>query len=319
MTERYIGLMSGTSMDGIDAVLVQIEGDALRVEAALCHPWPVDTARTLHELCTRATTKSTAWGRRQPGGPRICRRHPGPARQGGADSQGDSRHRQSRPDHTPPPSPRFYPADWQRGLLAPRPASTWWPIFAPWTWPSAVRGAPGARLPSGALCPPRRPAGGAEPRRHCQYLGAARPGRRGAGSGYMASIPAPPTPCSTAGIAATSPTVAAMMPVASGPPAASLSLRCWSSCWLTPSSPPRPQGTGREMFTLDWLDGELDGCAYAPADVQRTLQSLTCHSIARQLPAHSGAPARPELFVCGGGAHNARCWRSWLPCCPTGI
>ena len=68
---------------------------------------------------------------------------------------------------------------------------------------------------------------------------------------------------------------------------------------------PAPKSTGREMFTLDWLDGELDGCAYAPADVQRTLQSLTCHSIARQLPTHRDAPTRPELFVCGGGAHNA--------------
>ena len=52
MSERYIGLMSGTSMDGNDAVLVTMDGDTLRVEAALCHPWPEATARELHALCT---------------------------------------------------------------------------------------------------------------------------------------------------------------------------------------------------------------------------------------------------------------------------
>ena len=52
MSERYIGLMSGTSMDGIDAVLVTMDGETLRVEDALCHPWPEATARELHALCT---------------------------------------------------------------------------------------------------------------------------------------------------------------------------------------------------------------------------------------------------------------------------
>ena len=52
MAERYLGLMSGTSLDGIDAVLIEVDGDALRVEAALCQPWPEATARELHALCT---------------------------------------------------------------------------------------------------------------------------------------------------------------------------------------------------------------------------------------------------------------------------
>ncbi|MNS70792.1 Anhydro-N-acetylmuramic acid kinase [compost metagenome] len=39
-------------------------------------------------------------------------------------------------------------------------------------------------------------------------------------------------------------------------------------------------------------------------DVQRTLQALSCHSIARQLPVLDEAQGQAELFVCGGGAHN---------------
>ncbi|MNH18376.1 Anhydro-N-acetylmuramic acid kinase [compost metagenome] len=65
---------------------------------------------------------------------------------------------------------------------------------------------------------------------------------------------------------------------------------------------PWPKSTGREMFTLEWLDHELAGGTYAPVDVQHTLMALTCHSIAHQLPVLDQGQA--ELFVCGGGTHN---------------
>lgn len=63
-----------------------------------------------------------------------------------------------------------------------------------------------------------------------------------------------------------------------------------------------PKSTGLEDFNLDWLM-QYDIAAYAPADVQATLSELTARSVAEALQRH--APGTTELFVCGGGAHNA--------------
>ncbi|QXO17903.1 anhydro-N-acetylmuramic acid kinase [Vibrio ostreae] len=68
-------------------------------------------------------------------------------------------------------------------------------------------------------------------------------------------------------------------------------------------SQPAPKSTGRELFNLDWLDQQLAGHHPAPADVQRTLCELSAETIADQVRQYAQGPA-PELLVCGGGAQN---------------
>lgn len=65
-----------------------------------------------------------------------------------------------------------------------------------------------------------------------------------------------------------------------------------------------PKSTGRELFNLDWLLGHLQRLPALPAeDVQATLVELTAHSIVGAL---RNAQARTDsLLVCGGGAHNS--------------
>jgi anhydro-N-acetylmuramic acid kinase len=61
-----------------------------------------------------------------------------------------------------------------------------------------------------------------------------------------------------------------------------------------------PKSTGREYFNPAWLSNKLQGKVYAPADVQRTLTRFTAESISLAL----ANEAIEELFVCGGGAYN---------------
>jgi anhydro-N-acetylmuramic acid kinase len=65
---------------------------------------------------------------------------------------------------------------------------------------------------------------------------------------------------------------------------------------------PAPKSTGRELFNPAWLERQLEGVARAPADVQATLQEYTARTLAAAVRAHAPAAA---LYVCGGGAHNA--------------
>lgn len=64
---------------------------------------------------------------------------------------------------------------------------------------------------------------------------------------------------------------------------------------------PVPKSTGKELFNAAWLDAKLRQWPDTdPADVQRTLLELTALTITRQLP-----EARPlAVYVCGGGAKN---------------
>jgi len=63
-----------------------------------------------------------------------------------------------------------------------------------------------------------------------------------------------------------------------------------------------PKSTGREVFNLDWLDAHLRA-DIASVDVQATLLALSVRSIADALRTHGGGTR--EVFACGGGVHNA--------------
>lgn len=65
---------------------------------------------------------------------------------------------------------------------------------------------------------------------------------------------------------------------------------------------PPPKSTGREYFHLEWLAGHPRCAAMSPDDVQATLLELTVASIVAAIDQH--APGAQEVLLCGGGVHN---------------
>ncbi len=64
---------------------------------------------------------------------------------------------------------------------------------------------------------------------------------------------------------------------------------------------PPPKSTGREYFNLNWLEQCLSefGQDIAPMDVQHTLAWLTAQSVANQI-----GPSVDQIYLCGGGTDN---------------
>lgn len=69
-----------------------------------------------------------------------------------------------------------------------------------------------------------------------------------------------------------------------------------------------PKSTGREEFTLSWLLGVIETHgAVEPQDVQRTLLEFSAFTISEAIEKHCAETC--ELFVCGGGVNNQFLWR----------
>ena len=84
---------------------------------------------------------------------------------------------------------------------------------------------------------------------------------------------------------------------ASGQVDAALLARLLDEPWF---ALPPPKSTGREQFHLDWVQARLRG--EDPADVQATLLELTGATVAAALQAQQPRTAR--VIACGGGVHN---------------
>ncbi|MFO1316317.1 MAG: anhydro-N-acetylmuramic acid kinase [Burkholderiales bacterium] len=81
------------------------------------------------------------------------------------------------------------------------------------------------------------------------------------------------------------------------------------------ASPP-PKSTGRDLFNAGWLDAALLRAPWRgrAEDLQATLTLLTARTIADAVRVH--APETSDVLVCGGGARNAALMRSLAAALP---
>lgn len=70
---------------------------------------------------------------------------------------------------------------------------------------------------------------------------------------------------------------------------------------------PPPKSTGPEYFNLSWLQNYLSARSKpvnSPEDIQATLTALSAHSIAHAIKTYTDPNTLKHVLVCGGGVHN---------------
>ena len=307
MAEYYVGLMSGTSMDGIDAVLVDLQDSSPKLIAARVLDWPADLHRRLTALIEQPGDISLAeLGRVDAAaGEAFADAALAVIRDSGVDRanvRAIGSHGQTL-FHAPGDTPPFTHQCGDPNRIAQRTGITTVADFRRRDIAAGGQGAP--------LAPAFHQAVFASPRRHRAVLNI----------GGMANLTLLPAGGTASGFDTGPGNVLmdAWCQRRLGKPfdadgAWAASGRCLDD-WLRTLlehpflRQPPPRSTGRETFCADWLDEQLArlGGEPAAADVQRTLLEFTVSSIADALLRY--AADTEQLLVCGGGAHNGALMR----------
>lgn len=294
----FVGLMSGTSLDGIDAVLVEIGEHGTRLRAHARHAFPDDLRATLLALCASGPNEID---RAADAGNRLARRY-AEATRAVLDAAGVAaqavravgchgqtvRHR---------PESGYTIQIGNPALLAELTAIT---VVADFRSRDIAAGGQGAPL---------------VPAFHATVFGTADEDRAVLNLGGIANA----TLLTRDG---------AVRGFDTGPGGCLLDL--WiqrtrgerfdaGGAWAAGAAPeprllarlldepffarPPPKSSGRELFNADWLERRLDGSLPAQV-VQATLLELTAQSASRAIVAH--APSTARVILCGGGARNER-------------
>lgn len=298
----YLGLMSGTSMDGIDAALLEIDDAGMRLLSAVCRDWPPALQRRLRRLAEDY-------------------QHIGLVELGQLDTSAAKEFAQAaeqllRANELPASAVRAVGSHGQTVLHQPQGE-------APFTLQIGDPNIIAERLGIDVVADFRRRdlAAGGEgaplmPAFHAAAFGAPRERRAVVNIGGIANVTQLAADGSVSGFD-TGPGNCLLDAwarrhlshaydangawAATGTVHAALLTRFLSEPYFSRAA---PKSTGRGTFSDDWLDRALTGLSLAPADVQATLSELTALSIANSLQAGSATDPKCVL-ICGGGAFNA--------------
>jgi anhydro-N-acetylmuramic acid kinase len=298
----YIGLMSGTSMDGIDAALVRLDHDRIELLASHTHPWPPALLRDIRQAAQGGNARLDQLGQldaaagEQFAAAVIALLQASGASAGAVTAIGS--HGQTLchgPDSVPPYSLQI--GDPNR--------------IAELTGITTVADFRRRDIAAGGQGAPLVPAF------HQAYLRSSTENRVVLNIGGIANITLLPAAPDRPVIGYdTGPGNCLMdrwierhrqQPYDAGGNWAAEGQLQPNLLWQLLDDPyfrqPPPKSTGTEYFSLDWLQQQLpDGIA--PQDVQATLAGLTARSIADAI--RLSQPDAERLLVCGGGVHNQR-------------
>ena len=297
MKPLFIGLMSGTSLDAVDAVLVEFDGVSCRMLAALSHPLPERLRQTLLELTLPGDNEIEKLAEAEPAFARECAEavqslleisQQTPENIAAIGSHGQTiRHR---------PEKHFTLQIGDPSLIAELTNTT---VVADFRRRDIAAGGQGAPL---------------VPAFHQSVF--RQPGERSVivNIGGMANL-----------------TILDEQPVRgfdTGPGNILMDQWCqrhtgqpfdYNGKWADSASFDQPllehlfeeaffhqlppKSTGRELFNMEWLANRLERFTHlSPEQVQSTLCQLTTNTIAHDI--RHFAPDSQAVYLCGGGAHN---------------